>query len=248
MTIFWKMIFLSEIWKDIETNKTTQVSNLGNIKSEMRCKKLTRDEMIIDNQNLIYFVLKKLNLYDKRELIKGVDSFDAQKGTASTYLYRCIYTTILMEVRKKRPITISLDTPISNIENLTFQDIIIDDFNFVENILKQDQIKQLYSALNKLSFKDKDIIIKAFGLFNTKQYKQKEIAKLYGYSQSYISRIIENAKRNINKEIKRSKAITDVAQTIINNAQTVLDAQKFIATDGRSSELPKMLLGTGKND
>ena len=210
MTIFWKMIFLSEIWKDIETNKTTQVSNLGNIKSEMRCKKLTRDEMIIDNQNLIYFVLKKLNLYDKREelfdvgmigLIKGVDSFNPQKGTTSTYLYRCIYTTILMEIRKKRPITISLDTPIPNIENLTFQDIIIDDFNFVENILKQDQIKQLYSALNKLSFKDKDIIIKAFGLFNTKQYKQKEIAKLYGYSQSYISRIIENAKRNIKKEI-----------------------------------------------
>ena len=210
MTIFWKMIFLSEIWKDIETNKTTQVSNLGNIKSEMRCKKLTRDEMIIDNQNLIYFVLKKLNLYDKREelfdvgmigLIKGVDSFDAQKGTASTYLYRCIYTTILMEVRKKRPITISLDTPISNIENLTFQDIIIDDFNFVENILKQDQIKQIYSALDKLSFKEKDIITKTFGLFNTKQYKQKEIAKLYGYSQSYKSRIIENAKRNIKKEI-----------------------------------------------
>ena len=204
------MIFLSEIWKDIETNKTTQVSNLGNIKSEMRCKKLTRDEMIIDNQNLIYFVLKKLNLYDKREelfdvgmigLIKGVDSFNPQKGTTSTYLYRCIYTTILMEIRKKRPITISLDTPIPNIENLTFQDIIIDDFNFVENILKQDQIKQIYSALDKLSFKEKDIITKTFGLFNTKQYKQKEIAKLYGYSQSYISRIIENAKRNIKKEI-----------------------------------------------
>ena len=52
----------------------------------------------------------------------------------------------------------------------------------------------------------------------------------------------------LNKEIKRSKAITDVAQTIINNAQTVLDAQKFIATDGRSSELPKMLLGTGKDE
>lgn len=48
----------------------------------------------------------------------------------------------------------------------------------------------------------------------------------------------------LNKEIKRSKAITDVAQTIINNAQTVLDAQKFITSDGRSRELPKMLLGT----
>ena len=52
----------------------------------------------------------------------------------------------------------------------------------------------------------------------------------------------------LNKEIKRSKAVTDVAQTIINNANTVLDAQKFIASDGRGNELPKMLLGTDKND
>jgi hypothetical protein len=32
------MIFLSEIWKDIETNKTTQVSNLGNIKSDKKIR------------------------------------------------------------------------------------------------------------------------------------------------------------------------------------------------------------------
>ena len=53
---------------------------------------------------------------------------------------------------------------------------------------------------------------------------------------------------NLTKEIKRSKAITDVAQTIINNANTVLDAQKFIVTEGRGNELPKMLLGTSTND
>lgn len=46
---------------------------------------------------------------------------------------------------------------------------------------------------------------------------------------------------NLDKEIKRSKAITSVAQTIINNANTVLDAQKFMSDSG-VEELPKMLL------
>lgn len=51
---------------------------------------------------------------------------------------------------------------------------------------------------------------------------------------------------NFEKEMKRSKAITSVAQTIINNANTVLDAQKFISDNGRV-ELPKMLI-TNKED
>lgn len=46
---------------------------------------------------------------------------------------------------------------------------------------------------------------------------------------------------NLEKEIKRSKAITSVAQTIINNANTVLEAQKFINDEGRGLNLPKML-------
>ena len=48
---------------------------------------------------------------------------------------------------------------------------------------------------------------------------------------------------NLDKEIKRSKAITTVAQTIINNANTVLEAQKFMSDSG-VQELPKMLSTT----
>lgn len=53
---------------------------------------------------------------------------------------------------------------------------------------------------------------------------------------------------NLEKEIQRSKAITNVAQTIINNANTVLEAQKFVADEGRNTKLPKMLLGTGTDN
>lgn len=45
----------------------------------------------------------------------------------------------------------------------------------------------------------------------------------------------------LEKEIKRSKAITNVAQTIINNANTVLAAQKFL-TEKNIEKLPKMLI------
>lgn len=48
---------------------------------------------------------------------------------------------------------------------------------------------------------------------------------------------------NLEKEIKRSKAITSVAQTIINNANTVLEAQKFMNDTTGKAEIPKMLLG-----
>lgn len=49
----------------------------------------------------------------------------------------------------------------------------------------------------------------------------------------------------LEKEIKRSKAITSVAQQIVNNANVILEAQKFASENGRA-ELPKMLLS--KND
>lgn len=50
---------------------------------------------------------------------------------------------------------------------------------------------------------------------------------------------------NLEREIRRSKAITNVAQTIINNANTVLDAQKFMSDKG-VQDLPKMLTASDK--
>ena len=46
----------------------------------------------------------------------------------------------------------------------------------------------------------------------------------------------------LDKEIKRSKAITNVAQTIINNANLVLNAKKHSDEFGNKKEMPKMLI------
>lgn len=55
----------------------------------------------------------------------------------------------------------------------------------------------------------------------------------------------ENIKgENLREEIERSKAITIVAKQIIDNANTVLEAKKFISeTIDADAKLPKMLEG-----
>lgn len=49
---------------------------------------------------------------------------------------------------------------------------------------------------------------------------------------------------DLDKEIKRSKAITDVAKNIVENARLLLDAQKHVDEyygDSKKGHLPKML-------
>lgn len=72
------------------------------------------------------------------------------------------------------------------------------------------------------------------------------LGELNNYLFEELERLNDDEQLNedaaLEKEIKRSKAITNVAQTIINNANTVLDAQKFASDLGSRAELPKMLL------
>ena len=50
--------------------------------------------------------------------------------------------------------------------------------------------KQVLSKhLNELDPREKQIMILRYGLNNTEEYTQKEVAELLGISQSYISRI-----------------------------------------------------------
>ena len=50
-----------------------------------------------------------------------------------------------------------------------------------------------------------------------------------------------NNSEAFDKEMKRSKAVTDVATSIINNAKLALDAKKYIDEYGDSKVVPGML-------
>ena len=56
--------------------------------------------------------------------------------------------------------------------------------------------------VEKLNERDKKIIIMRYGLKNTKEYTQKEVADILGISQSYISRIEKKVIAHLEKLMK----------------------------------------------
>lgn len=77
--------------------------------------------------------------------------------------------------------------------------------DYVNDITLQDNIKALYKYINVLTDREKDILIKRYGLYNTKEKTQKEIAKEFGISRSYVSRIEKRALTKILREFIRNK-------------------------------------------
>lgn len=53
------------------------------------------------------------------------------------------------------------------------------------------------------------------------------------------------SEENFSKELKRAKAITGISTSIINNAKTILDAQKLIYETGNQQLEKTLLLGNG---
>ena len=74
---------------------------------------------------------------------------------------------------------------------------------------------------------------------------KKDLAALNDYLFEELERLNDEEELKeegaLEKETKRSKAIVNVAKMIIDNANTVLEAQKFMNSDEGDKPLPKML-------
>jgi len=165
-----------------------------------------KEKLIEHNLRLVVFIAKKYEStgYDIEDLvsigsiglIKGINTYKIDKNIKlATYASRCIANEILMYVRKNknRKGEISFEDALNfdaEGNELHLEDILGTDDNVVpdEIINKFDRIK-LKEEINNLDERDKQIMIMRYGLFNTKEYTQKEVADLLGISQSYISRI-----------------------------------------------------------
>ena len=168
--------------------------------------KEARNKLIEHNLRLIAHIVKKYeHKVDEADdlisigtigLIKGIDSYSGKKDTKlTTYCARCIENEILMYLRKNNKIIyeISLDEPL-NIDydgnELLLGDIVGTDDDLVEQeMMKSDQRKLFYEALKDLNEREKEILILRYGLSNHDELTQKDVAKLLGISQSYISRL-----------------------------------------------------------
>ena len=162
--------------------------------------------IIIDNDDLISI--------GTIGLIKGIDSHSLEKGTKiTTYCAKCIENEILMFFRsnKKNNSNISLDEPIGYDKegnDITILDVLkTPKPDYIEDMYVKDNIKLLKKYLNTLSFREKDIIIKRYGLNNCDEMTQKEIANELNISRSYVSRIEKRAITKILREFIKNNQI-----------------------------------------
>lgn len=166
-----------------------------------------RDKLIEHNLRLVVYVAKR---YDSANnggiedlisigtigLVKAINTFKCDKNIKlATYASRCIENEILMFLRKNNKLRyeISLDEPL-NIDydgnELLLSDIVGTEDDLIENqILRSDQKILFYEALKDLNEREKEILILRYGLSNNDELTQKDVAKMMGISQSYISRL-----------------------------------------------------------
>ena len=186
----------------------------------------SRNILIEHNLRLVAHIVKKYDngLDDTDDLIsigtigliKAIDSYSNKNGTKlTTYAARCIENEILMYYRsnKKNSKNISINESIGYDKDgneISFLDILkTPNPDYIEDIDLQDNIKLLYQYINILSDREKDIIIKRYGLYNTHEKTQKEISKELNISRSYVSRIEKRAITKILREFIRNKKNRD---------------------------------------
>lgn len=179
-----------------------------------------RNKLIEHNLRLVVFLAKKYEStgYDLEDLvsigsiglIKGIETYKPDKNIKlATYSSRCIANEILMYIRKnkKRKTEVSLEDALNydaegnelHLEDIlgTDDNIIFDEFSFK---LDKELLKQ---ELKNLNDREKQIMTLRYGLNETEEYTQKEVAEMLGISQSYISRIEK-------KIIKKLKTLMEI--------------------------------------
>ena len=169
-----------------------------------------RNILIERNLRLVAYVSKKYNKENKETddlisigtigLIKAVNTFKSDKNIRfATYAVRCIENEILMVLRSEKKLVneVSLEEPIgkdSEGNEISLIDVIADENGDVfSEVMKNINQKKLYKAIEALTPREKEIIILRYGLKDGKAIPQREIAKKFKISRSYVSRIEKKA-------------------------------------------------------
>ena len=163
------------------------------------------------NKNFFYW--QEQGVIEKEELlsvgiiglIKAVDTFDVSKNYKFiTYAITCIDNELKMFIRnmKKSLNALSLENNIytDDESDKTLNDILYDNYDFVEDLIKKEEYEIIDKIVDKLPLKEKVIIRMYFG-FDGKRYNQQELSKLCNVSQSYMSKIIRKILKRIENRL-----------------------------------------------
>lgn len=134
-------------------------------------------------------------------LIKAVKTFDYEKGSRfATYAAKCIDNEILMALRgnRKKAKEVSLNEPIGMDKEgneVSIIDVIDNnEEDFLEKYILKCDVEYLRQGIeNVLTKREKEIIVKRYGMYGEKEYTQRELAAALGISRSYVSRIEKKA-------------------------------------------------------
>ena len=187
--------------------------------------KNSRNILIEHNLRLVAHIVKKFDVKNGEQddlisigtigLIKGIDTYELNKSVKlTTYCSRCIQNEILMYYRSnnKNNKNISIDESIGYDKEgneITILDVLkCEKKDFAQDIETKDNIQLLKKYLEVLNPRERDIIKRRYGLYNTKEETQKVIAKELGISRSYVSRIEKRSLVKILREFIKNKKIS----------------------------------------
>lgn len=179
-------------------------------------KEAAKQELIMHNLRLVAHIAKKYHnpQRDPEELIsigivgliKAILSYDNEKSIRlATYASRCIENEILMSLRfsKKFQNDISLHEPIGTDRDgneIVMLDVINSNTpDFADQLdFSIESQKMLRAVQERLSKRERIVVILRYGLWNRDELTQQEIAERLGISRSYVSRIEKKALKKLN--------------------------------------------------
>lgn len=185
-----------------------------------------RNKLIEHNLRLVAHIVKKFEHKNVDQddlisigtigLIKGVDSYSNKHGTKiTTYCARCIENEILMYFRtnNKNNKNISINESIGfdkEGNEITILDVLkMPKPDFAEELYIKDNVGLLKKYMKILNKREKEILIKRYGLENNDEMTQKEISKELNISRSYVSRIEKRALTKILREFIKNNNINE---------------------------------------
>ena len=222
--IEWLVVKYNEVFFVGATDKLPPpLSKEDELKYLIRAKtgdEEARNILIEHNLRLVVFLAKKYEntTYDIEDLvsigsiglIKGINTYKIDKNIKlATYASRCISNEILMFLRKnkRKKAEVSLEDALNydaERNELHLEDILGTDADLVPNEYEKQVDKEILSKeIENLQDRDKEIMTLRYGLNNTKEYTQKEVAEILGISQSYISRIEKKVIRKLKQVMIR---------------------------------------------
>ncbi len=204
---------------DILPEPLSKEEEIKYVELSMKNNQDAKNKLIEHNLRLVVFLAKK---YDNTKtdledlvsigtigLIKAVNTYKLDKNIKlATYASRCIDNEILMHLRKikRKKTEISFEDSLSydaDGNELHLEDVLGTEKDIVTKGLDEELDKSIMmEEIEKLPPRDKEIIELRYGLNKRKEMTQKDVAKLLGISQSYISRIEKKVIKKLKNVIK----------------------------------------------